>query len=173
MSEFNAPRFGKAWAGLPEVAQGYFKKSRQSRYTRPLALAIPIALLSLVTACGSDTTTPTTPTATAGSSATTADSAGGAAGSVLTADVGEGDAFTITLKDSTGAPVTTLPAGSYEVKVKDASAIHNFHLTGPGVEEKTTVPEVTDATWKVTLSAGSYTFKCDPHAKMTGTFTVT
>ncbi len=176
MSELNTSRFGTAWAGSPEVAQGYSKKSRHSRYMRPLALVIPIALLSLITACGSDTTT--TPaggstSAAGGSSATTSDSAAAAAGGVLTGTVGEGDAFKITLMDSTGAPVTTLKAGSYEVKVKDASAIHNFHLTGPGVEEKTTVPEKTDVTWKVTLSAGSYTFKCDPHANMTGSFTVT
>ena len=155
---------------MREVAQGYSKKARDSRGMRPLALVLPIVLLSVLTACGGDATTPT---ATAGSSATTADSAGGAAGSVLTGDVGEGDAFTITLKDSTGAPVTSLKAGSYEVKVKDASKIHNFHLTGPGVEEKTSVPELAEATWKVTLAAGTYTFKCDPHAKMTGTFTVT
>jgi len=144
--------------------------TRRSRVLRPLALATPLALLFLVSACGDDATTPT---ATTGSSATTSGSAGGAAaGGVLTGAV-DSDAFVITLKDSTGAPVTSLKAGSYEVKVKDASKIHNFHLTGPGVEEKTTVPEMTDATWTVTLAAGTYTFKCDPHAKMTGSFTVT
>lgn len=148
--------------------------TRRSWLTRPFALAAPVALLLLVSACGSDTATPTaTPGASEPAPTTTGDSAGGAAGSVLTGTVGEGDAFIITLTDSAGAPVTTLPAGSYEVKVKDASKIHNFHLTGTGVEEKTTVPEVADVTWNVTLVAGTYTFKCDPHAKMTGTFTVT
>ena len=144
------------------------------RVMRPLALAVPVALLSLLTACG-DSGTP------AGGStsqppATSQSPSGGAAGSELTAVVGEEgnvDAFTITLTDSTGAPVTSLKAGDYTVKVKDLSKIHNFHLTGPGVEEKTTVPEMTDATWTVTLAAGTYTFKCDPHAKMTGSFTVT
>lgn len=147
---------------------------RRSWMTRPFALAAPVALLLLVSACGSDTATPTaTPGASEPAPTTTGDPSGGAAGSVLTGTVGEGDAFTITLTDGTGAPVTTLPAGSYEVKVKDASKMHNFHLTGPGVEEKTTVPEVADATWMVTFAAGTYTFKCDPHPPMTGSFTVT
>jgi len=137
---------------------------------RPLALATPVALLLLVSACGDDTTT--TPAASE-PAATTSDSAGGAAGSELTASVGEGDKPVITLMDSAGAPVTTLKAGSYTVKVKDLSTKHNFHLTGTGVEEKTTVPEVADATWTVTFAAGTYTFKCDPHPPMIGTFTVT
>ena len=55
----------------------------------------------------------------------------------------------------------------------DLSAMHNFHLLGGAVDEKTAVPEVTDTTFDVTLTPGEYTFKCDPHAKMTGTFTVT
>lgn len=139
------------------------KGDYRSRVIRPLGLAIPIAFLSLVTACSS---TPASTTPAAGSSVA-------AGGSVLTASVGEGDKPVITLTDSAGAPVTTLPAGSYTVKVKDLSAKHNFHLTGTGVEEKTTVPEVTDVTWTVTLAAGTYTFKCDPHPPMTGSFTVT
>lgn len=137
-----------------------------SRLRRPFAFAAPMALLFLVSGCGSSDTPAATPTS--GALTTQA-----AAGSELTGVVGEGDAFVITLKDSTGAPVTTLKAGSYTVKVKDASKIHNFHLTGTGVKETTTVPEVKDVTWKVTLVAGTYTYKCDPHAKMTGSFTVT
>ena len=58
--------------------------------------------------------------------------------------MGEGDAFTIALTDGSGAPVSSLKAGSYTVKVSDKSKIHNFHLTGPGVEQTTSVPEVTD-----------------------------
>ena len=41
------------------------------------------------------------------------------------------------------------------------------------MEEETTVPEVTKTTWTVDLEAGEYTFKCDPHPRMIGTFTVT
>ena len=152
------------------------------RGMKPLVLAVPIALLSLVGACGGSSSSPANGPAAAGSSISTStssssssssSSAGGATAGVLTGSVGEGDAFVITLKDSTGAPVTSLKAGTYTVKVKDASKIHDFHLSGPGVDQKTTVPEVTEVTWTVTLQAGTYTYKCDPHAKMTGSFTVT
>jgi len=142
------------------LGMGHYRR----RVIRPLGLAIPIAVLSLVTACSS---TPTSTTPAAGSSVP-------AGGSVLTGSVGQGDAFVITLVDSAGAPVTSLKAGSYTVKVKDESAKHDFHLTGPGVDEKTGVPETTEATWTVKLSAGTYTFVCDPHAaRMAGSFTVT
>jgi len=92
----------------------------------------------------------------------------------LTGELGAKDAFTITLKDDAGAPVTTLPAGTYKVMVKDTSKIHNFHLTGEGVEEKTEVGELLDTEWTVTLAAGTYTYLCDPHpSTMKKTFTVT
>jgi len=133
----------------------------RGRAMRPLVLAVPVALLSLLAAC-SDTGTPV------------AGGAPAAAGSILTGTVGQGDAPVITLVDSGGAPVTSLKAGSYTVKVKDLSTKHNFHLTGTGVDEKTSVPDTAEATWTVTLVAGTYTFDCDPHAqKMVGTFTVT
>lgn len=136
---------------------------------------VPLALLGLVAACGSDDSSATTPTSAAPTSAAPAAGASAAAattGNTLTGTVGEGDAFTIALADSTGAAVSTLKPGSYTVKVSDKSKIHNFHLTGPGVEQTTSVPDVTDVSWTVTLAAGTYTFKCDPHAKMTGSFTV-
>lgn len=128
---------------------------------RPLLLVVPAALLSFLTACG-------------GGSTPAASGSAPAVGSVLTGTVGQGDAPVITLVDSAGNPVTSLKAGSYTVKVKDMSAIHNFHITGAGVDEKTTVPGTTEVTWTVTFSAGTYTFQCDPHAqRMVGTFTVT
>ncbi len=146
------------------------------------AMAGGIALLLMVAACGSTSSPPTSGPAPAPTSASSSapssgsspsSSSGGASAGVLTGTVGEGDAYVITLLDSTGAPVTSLKAGSYTVKVKDASKIHNFHLTGAGVDQKTTVPDIAEATWTVVLQAGTYTFKCDPHPKMTGTFTVT
>ena len=33
----------------------------------------------------------------------------------------------------------TLKAGKYVFKITDKSSIHNFHLTGPGVNKKTSV----------------------------------
>jgi hypothetical protein len=80
---------------------------------------------------------------------------------------------TITLTRD-GEPVTSLEAGDYTIEVDDRADNHNFHLTGPGVEETTTVPEVATTTWDVTLSEGTYNFVCDPHAEnMNGSFTVT
>jgi hypothetical protein len=51
----------------------------------------------------------------------------------LTGTVGPG--FTITLKKGT-AKVKTLKAGSYKITVNDKSTIHDFHLTGPGVNKR-------------------------------------
>ncbi len=93
-----------------------------------------------------------------------------AATTKLTGIVGPG--FTITLKKG-GKKVTTLKAGKYSIAVSDKSAIHNFHLRGPGVNKLTTVTSVGSKTWKVTLKKGKYTYVCDPHAStMRGSFRV-
>jgi len=86
----------------------------------------------------------------------------------------DGPGFTITLK-SGGKLVKTLPAGIYTLAVTDKSAIHNFHLLGPGVNKTTTVPFTGAQTWIVKLKAGTYTYQCDVHAAtgMKGTFKVT
>ena len=70
--------------------------------------------------------------------------------------------------------VTTLKAGKYTIVVKDTAADHNFHLTGPGVNKKTSVAAVTTVKWTVKLKKGTYKFVCDPHASfMKGSFKVT
>ena len=95
---------------------------------------------------------------------------------VLTGTVGteaDPDAFEITLTDSSGAPVETLPAGEYTINVSDLSEIHNFHLTGGEVDETTTVPETGEKTFTVELTAGDYEAICDPHPNMVTTFSVT
>ncbi len=92
------------------------------------------------------------------------------AATTLNGTVGPG--FTITLKKGS-KKVTSLPAGSYTIKISDKSNIHNFHLTGPGVNKKTTVPSTGNTTWNVTLKKGTYRYVCDPHASlMKGSFTV-
>ena len=69
--------------------------------------------------------------------------------------------------------VKTVKAGTKRIKIEDKSAIHNFHLKGPGVNKSTTVPQTGTVTWKVTLKKGKYTYVCDPHASfMKGSFTV-
>ncbi len=83
-----------------------------------------------------------------------------------------GPGFTITLTQG-GKKVTKLKAGAYTIKVSDKSAIHNFRLTGPGVNKATSVPAQGSSTWKVTLKKGKYTYVCDPHKTiMKGSFTV-
>lgn len=134
--------------------------------TRSLSLAVVGALVVLTAACGDEASSPAT-----GPSPGGAGNAG-----VLTGTVGQPDdpdSFTIVLTDGSGRPVTSLPAGRYQVRVSDRSEIHNFRLTGPGVEESTGVPGTGEVTWEVTLEPGSYTFKCDPHPqRMVGNFTV-
>lgn len=146
-------------------------------------LGVTLASLAGVAACG-DTEEPDVSAPDEGSEeespspteseSESAPTAGGA--TVLMATVGtpdDPDAFEIALTDEAGEPVTTLPAGDYSIQVSDPSTIHNFHLTGGSVEETTSVPETEEATWEVTLEAGEYTYVCDPHPPMTGSFTVT
>ena len=80
----------------------------------------------------------------------------------------DGPGFTITMSK------TTVKAGTYTIVINDKSNIHNFHLTGPGVNKVTSVPWVGKKTWTVTLKKGTYKFVCDPHAAiMKGTLKVT
>ena len=83
------------------------------------------------------------------------------------------DPGTITLRTEAGAAVTDLPAGTYTIEVRDQSINHNFHLSGPGVDQRTDVEAVVTQTWTVTLQdRARYTFVCDPHnTVMRGTFT--
>jgi len=85
-----------------------------------------------------------------------------------------GPGFTIVVKSAAGKVVKTLKAGTYTLLVEDKSSIHNFHLFGPGVSKKTTVPFTGNQTWTVKLKPGTYTYQCDIHAAtgMKGTFKV-
>jgi plastocyanin len=91
----------------------------------------------------------------------------------LTGKVGPG--FTITLVSSSGKKVSSLKAGSYKITVQDKSDIHDFHLTGPGVNKViTSVAFKGDKSVTLTLKKGTYKYVCDPHAAaMKGTFKVT
>ena len=84
----------------------------------------------------------------------------------------DGPGFTITLKQG-GKTVKTLKAGTYTITVQDKSNIHNFHLTGPGVNRKTSVGGTGTTKWTLTLRKGTYLFVCDPHkTSMKGSFMV-
>ena len=85
-----------------------------------------------------------------------------------------GPAATISLKDESGQLVDTLTAGTHVFEVDDLSEQHNFHLTGPGINEKTPVDATGTARWTLQLKDGTYTFVCDVHkSAMHGSFTVT
>jgi plastocyanin len=88
----------------------------------------------------------------------------------LQASVGPG--FSISLSQN-GARVTRLDPGTYTIAVNDQSSEHDFHLTGPGVDETTDIGGTGQTTWTVTFQNGTYTYVCDAHATtMRGTFTV-
>src|SRR5262245_54131500 len=83
----------------------------------------------------------------------------------ITGSVGPGFTIAIAKKPT--------KAGKYTLVVSDKSSIHNFHLTGPGVNVKTSVVATGSKTFRITLKKGTYTFLCDPHAStMRGTFRV-
>jgi plastocyanin len=85
----------------------------------------------------------------------------------------DGPGFSITLKKGK-TKVTKLKPGKFKIVIKDMSSIHNFHLTGPGLNKKTSVSAKGTFTWTVTLKKGTYKFICDPHAAiMKGSFKVT
>jgi plastocyanin len=106
------------------------------------------------------TTTPPTTTASGGS----------AGGGTLAGKVGPG--FDISLTQN-GKPVTTLAPGTYVLNVDDQADIHDFHLTGPGVDVSTDVAFKGTKSFTIKLVQGSYHYQCDPHSSsMNGDFTV-
>jgi hypothetical protein len=95
-----------------------------------------------------------------------------ATATALTGSVGP--AFTISLKDASGAGVSHLDPGDYTITVNNlnTTAEHNFHLFGPGVDQASPFQQGT-WTWNVTFTDGVYTFHCDAHPTiMKGTFRV-
>jgi plastocyanin len=89
----------------------------------------------------------------------------------LRASVGPG--FTISLTADDGSALSSVDPGQYTIVVDDESEFHDFHLTGPGVDQTTTVDGTGTTTWTVTLRDGTYTYRCDPHAAtMHGTLAV-
>jgi hypothetical protein len=88
----------------------------------------------------------------------------------LTASVGPG--FSISLNEG-GSAVTNLDPGTYTINVSDMAAVHNFHLSGPGVDQATSIEGTGSATWTVTFTNGAYHFQCDAHPTiLKGNFTV-
>ena len=150
---------------------------RGMRLALPAVLAV-VALAAVGCGGGSDsgTTETTTTEATTTDTNATETTTEATAGTKLIGTVGSADnadAFEISLTTEDGTAVTTLTPGDYTLEINDLSTIHNFHLTGPGVDVKSEVDTTEDENYDITLEAGTYNYVCDPHAsQMNGSFTV-
>jgi len=80
-----------------------------------------------------------------------ASAAGAKSMGTLKGEVYGNSAFKIEMKGPNGKAIKTVKAGTYSVKVEDKGTIHNFHLTGPGVNKSTSVGGTGDQTWTVKL----------------------
>ena len=94
------------------------------------------------------------------------------AAQVVKGTVGPGFTITLTLG---GKKVTKLKAGRYRFVIDDRAAIHDFHLSGPGLNRiLTTVDFMGTRSVLLTLRKGTYRYFCDPHASfMKGAFKAT
>ena len=100
---------------------------------------------------------------------------GSAATPTLKGTVGAG--FTITLKDSKGAKVKSLKAGTYNLQITDKGDIHTFSLkqtSGGKFNKDLTGGSFTGKkTVKVKLTKGKWQYYCAIHpTEMFGNFTV-
>ena len=85
-----------------------------------------------------------------------------------------GPGFTINLTLA-GKKVTKLKSGvRYRFSISDRSSIHDFHLSGPGLNHVLTNVGFTGRkTVVLSLKKGAYRYFCDPHsALMHGSFRV-
>lgn len=82
------------------------------------------------------------------------------------------EAYVIGLTTEDGTEVEAVAAGTYTLVVEDPSQIHNFALTGDGVDVATDVRGTGEETFEVTFAPGTYTYVCDPHPSMSGALRV-
>ena len=84
-----------------------------------------------------------------------------------------GPGFTISLKRGS-KKVTRLAPTTYRFKVTDKASIHDFHLSGPGVNKVITgIGFKGTKTVTIKLRKGVYRYRCDPHSgEMHGSFKV-
>jgi plastocyanin len=144
-----------------------------SRTRIVLVVGLAVAALAVAGCGGGDENAATDTTATETTTETTTETGEATTGTKLIGSVAS-DAFTITLTTEDGAAVTSLPAGDYTLEIVDKTDIHNFHLTGEGVDASSEVSGQEDENYDITLVAGSYHYQCDPHAsQMNGDFEVT
>ena len=78
----------------------------------------------------------------------------------------------ISLTTSDGQRVDRLQPNTYRFVVKDLTGRENFHLVGPAVNRRTKIPAKATSTWTMYLRPGTYTYRSDKRASLSGTFTV-
>lgn len=103
--------------------------------------------------------------------------AGAQQGTLLIATVGTNDGFEIGLAFPDGRRVTELEPGTYTVRVRDMSTLHNFHLASnqdSSVNFRTEVAFVGEQDFTVTFRDNTrYAYACEPHWQtMNGSFLV-
>ena len=96
---------------------------------------------------------------------------------ILIGKVGFKNSFKISLQMPDGTPVTTLPAGTYAIRVIDYSKLHNFALGSMTTNQRLFTGGISSTgtkTYTVTLTPGKYAYACSAHPfTMNGTFVVT
>jgi plastocyanin len=134
--------------------------------TRSALAAALLATACALAGCAGGAPAATQPAVGVSAPAGSGDAGGQVAGTTLLAVIGTADdpeAYAIGILDESGAVVTSVPAGDYSLTFVDESQMHNFHLTGEGVDVKTEVQGTDSSTVQITLVPGTYTFFCDPH----------
>ncbi len=129
-----------------------------------LAIGLTVTALALAGCGGSNEEAAPTDTGTTTTEPSTP------AGSTLKGSVGPGFEISVTTQD--GHAVTTLAPGSYTLDVDDMASSHNFHLTGPGVDVSTDVGGEGTESFPIDVQPGSYSFVCDVHPSINGSFEV-
>ena len=91
----------------------------------------------------------------------------GAQGALLIATVGTNDGWDIALQHQDGRKVDRLAPGTYTIRVRDLSRIHNLHLasgTDSSVDFRTELEFVGEQDFTVTFRPGHrYAYACEPH----------
>ena len=79
----------------------------------------------------------------------------------------------LVVRDAFQLQPARLTTGAYTITVHDRSAKGNFRLTGPAVHRATGISFRGTVRWKITLGAGTYTYRSDSRKAVRGHFTVT